>query len=105
MLTEHQINAVWRNKLAAETRCLYFGDLSTKYARQKQWITGLSFFLSSGAAATLVAKSPVAVPIALSVTTAIMTAYSIAVSLDQKVERLAKLSSSWREIAVAYDHL
>ena len=48
MLNDHQITSVWEHLLAAETRALYFGDLTSRYTAQKQWITGVSFFLSSG---------------------------------------------------------
>ena len=34
-----------------------------------------------------------------------MTAYSLASGLDRKVLTMSKLSSSWREIAAAYDRL
>ena len=54
MLTDDQIKRVWENMLAAEARSLYFGDLAARYTRRKRVITGASFFLSSGAAATLV---------------------------------------------------
>jgi hypothetical protein len=57
MLSEFQINRVWENMLAAETRSLYFGDLASRYTRKKQWITGLSFFLSFGAAASFIGKA------------------------------------------------
>lgn len=57
MLTENQIRRVWESMLAAETRALYFGDLTSRYTRRKHWITGLSFFLSCGAAATVIAKT------------------------------------------------
>jgi hypothetical protein len=58
--------------LAAETRALYFSDLATGYASQKQWITGLSFFLSSGAAATIIGRAPAWLPVVLSVVTAVV---------------------------------
>jgi hypothetical protein len=105
MLSQDQINHVWDSLLAAETRALYFSDLASTYARQKQWITGLSFFLSSGAAATLIGKLPAVVPIVLSLVTAALTAYSIATGLDRKTSTMAKLASTWREIAAAYDRL
>lgn len=105
MLTGDQINRVWDSLLAAETRALYFSDLATRYARQKQWITGLSFFLSSGAAATIIAKAPAWLPVILSVITAALTAYSIAAGLDRKTSTMVRLASSWREIAAAYDRL
>ena len=65
MLTEEQIVDVWEGRISAEVRSLYFGDLASLYTTQKQWITGASFFLSSGAAALLIAKLPVWIPIAL----------------------------------------
>jgi len=91
--------------LSAETRSLYFGDLTVRYTRQKQWITGVSFFLSSGAAAAVIGKLPSIVPAALSVIVAIATAYSMAVNLDGRVKTMAKLHSLWNEIASDYDTL
>ena len=105
MLTDDQINRVWQGMLAAETRALYFSDLATQYTRRKQLITGLSFFLSSGAAATIIARTPGWVPVVLSVVTAALTAYSIAAGLDRKTSTMVKLASSWREITAAYDRL
>jgi hypothetical protein len=104
-LTEDQTSRVWENMLAAETRALYFGDLTTQYTRQKQWITGSSFFLSSGAAATLISKAPSWVPLILAITTAILTAYAMAVNLDGRIATMAKLHSSWNQIAADYDRL
>jgi len=91
--------------LAAEARSLYFGDLASRYTHYKQWITGLSFFLSSGAAATLIGKAPEWVPIVLSLMVAGITAYSMAVGLDRKIGTMAKLHSSWSRIAQEYDRL
>jgi hypothetical protein len=105
VLTEDQIRSLWSNRLAAETRALYFSDLTALYARRKQVITGLSFFLSSGAAATLIGKSPVWVPIVLSLVTAGLNAYSVAVGLDRKMTTMVKLGSAWRQIATAYERL
>jgi hypothetical protein len=105
VLTEDRINRIWSDLLAAETRALYFSDLTTTYARRKQWITGLSFFFSSAAAATIIGKAPAWVPTLLAVVTAAMTAYSIATALDRKTSTMAKLSSAWREIASAYDRV
>jgi hypothetical protein len=65
MLNESQVNQVWENMLAAEVRALYFADLASRYTRQKQIITGLSFFLSSWAAATIIAQSSTWVPVVL----------------------------------------
>ena len=104
-LTEEQINRVWKNMLAAETRSLYFADLTTRYTRQKQWITGASFFFSSGAAATLISKASDWVPLVLAIATAVVTAYAMAVNLDGRIATMAKLHSSWNQIASAYDRL
>lgn len=104
-LTEDQTSRVWENMLAAETRSLYFADLTTQYTRQKQWITGSSFFLSSGAAATLISKAPDWVPLILAIATAIITAYAMAVNLDGRIATMAKLHSAWNQIATDYDRL
>ena len=77
VLNEFQIGRVWDNMLAAETRALYFADLASRYTRRKQWITGVSFFLSSGAAATLIGKAPPWVPIVLSIIVSVASAYSL----------------------------
>jgi hydrogenase maturation factor len=84
---------------------LYFGDLASRYTRQKQWITGLSFFLASGAAASLIGKAPEFVPTVLSLVVAGMTAYSIAVGLDRKTATMAKLHSAWNRISQEYNRL
>ena len=105
MLDEFQRIQVWENMLAAETRSLYFGDLASRYTRQKQWITGLSFFLASGAAASLIGKAPEFVPTVLSLVVAGMTAYSIAVGLDRKTATMAKLHSAWSRISQEYTRL
>jgi hypothetical protein len=105
MLTETQIADVWEGQVSAEVRALYFGDLASDYARRKQWITGLSFFLSSGAAATLIAKLPLWVPIALSIIVAVITAYAVAVNLDSKIRTMAKLHYAWNQIGNDYRRL
>ena len=105
MLNEFQTKLVWENMLAAETRSLYFGDLATQYTRRKQWITGSAFFLSSGAAATIIGKSPEWVPVVLAVIVAVATAYSMAINLDGKLGTMAKLHASWNSIAVDYSRL
>ena len=90
MLTEFQINLVWENMLAAEARSLYFGDLACRYTRWKQIITGGSFFLSSGAAAAVIGKLPLWVPVILTLGVAAATAYSMAVNLDGKIWTMGK---------------
>ena len=105
MLTQEQIESVWENMLAAEVRSLYFADLASKYTRRKQWITGLTFFFSSGAAATVIAKQPSWVPAILALLAAAITAYAIAVNLDKAAGTMVKLHSSWNQISADYDRL
>src|SRR5476651_2449766 len=105
MLSEFQTTQVWENMLAAETRALYFADLASRYTRTKQIITGLSFFLASGAAASLVGKLPQWVPLVSSAVVAILSAYSMAVGLDRKISTMAKLHSSWNLISIEYEKL
>src|SRR5580704_5369002 len=105
MLTESQIEQVWERKVGAEVRSLYFGDFANRYSRRKQIITFVTFFLSSGAAATLVGKSPSWVPLVLSILVAILTAYSLAVGLERLVRTMARLHYSWNQIATDYDRL
>jgi len=105
MLNEFQRTRAWEGLLNAETRSLYFGDLAARYTRQKQWITGVSFFFSSGAAASIIGKAPAWVPVVLALTVAAATAYSIAVNLDRRISTMAKLHSAWSKIAAEYSHL
>jgi len=105
MLNETQIKQVWENMLGAEARSFYFGDLASRYTKRKQWITGVSFFLSTGAAATIIAKASNVVPIVLSVVVAAASAYSMAVNLDSKIATMAKLRSTWNRIKIEYERL
>jgi hypothetical protein len=105
MLTESQIDDVWEGQIAAETRSLYFGDFASLFSTRKQWITGLSFFLSSGAAATLIGKLPIWFPIVLSTAVAVITAYAVAVNLDSKIRTMAKLHYAWSAVGRDYARL
>jgi hypothetical protein len=105
MLTNDQITDLWERRISAEVRSLYFGDLANLLSTRKQWITGISFFFSSGAAATLIGKGPNWIPIALSVIVAIITAYAVATNLDLKMKTMAKLQYSWAQLSHDYDHL
>jgi len=105
MLSENQITSVWERQISAEVRSLYFGELASKYARKKQVITFLVFFLSSGSAATLIAKLPAWVPITLSIIASVITAYTIAVDLDVTIRTMARFHSSWSELALGYESL
>lgn len=105
MLNEFQQTKAWEGLLNAEVRSLYFGDLASRYTRQKQWITGVSFFFSSGAAATIIGKAPEWVPLVLALTVAGATAYAMAVNLDRRISTMARLHSAWSKIATDYSHL
>ncbi|MEX2302404.1 MAG: hypothetical protein WD733_15790 [Bryobacterales bacterium] len=106
-LTEAQTGAVWTKRYEAEIRSLYFGDLATQYTVRKQRIVALSFFLSSGAAATWIARFPSASWIAagMSLIVAGLTAYSIAKNLDKAALKMAKLHAAWNQISDDYDRL
>jgi len=105
VLTEALTNRVWQRMVEAEVRSLYFADLANRYTRRKQIITGLTFFLSSGAAATIIAKAPSWVPLVLALVVAVATAYSMAVSLDRSIATMIKLHSGWNHLAVDYEYL
>lgn len=105
MLTEEQIQQVWDRRISADVYTLYFGDFASRYSQQKQWITFGSFFLSSGAAATVIAKSPWFLPAFLSVLVALATAYSVAMGLDSRIRTTAKLHYSWSQISADYARL
>jgi hypothetical protein len=104
-LTEEQTNRAWENMITAEVRAMYFADLASESVTLKQIITGVSFFLASGAAATLAAELPKVIPLAMSIVSAIATAYSMAVGLDKKSATLAKLQTTWSRLADDYEHL
>ena len=105
MLAEGEIPLVWNRMHEAEVRSLYFGEQAVRYTTLKQIITGTSFFLSSGAAATLIASFPKWIPTVLAVIVAILTAYSMAVSLDRRIGTICKLHSEWNHLNSEYEHL
>jgi hypothetical protein len=105
MLSQTEIEDVWKRQLAAEIRSLYFADLASSYTTQKKWITALSFFLSSGAAVSLLAKTPAWVPVALSLLTAGITAYSVAFGLDSRMRSMAELHSELSKLGSDYERL
>lgn len=105
MLNQSQIDQVWQNMLAAEARSYYFADLASRYTKLRQWITGTSFFLASGAAATIIGKAPSYVPVVLSLLAAAASAYSMAVNLDGKILTMSKLHSTWNRIEIEYERL
>jgi hypothetical protein len=105
MLTDSQYKSVWERQIEAEVRSLYFADLTHRFAQQRQAITFLTFFLSSGAAAILVAKLPSWVAILLSILVALLTAYSVALRLDVKISTMSKLHGEWATLAIGYEQL
>jgi hypothetical protein len=104
-LTDMQANEVWKKRYEAEVRSFYFADLAAKYVRRKQIMAGVSFFFSSGAAATVLGKLPTWIPVILAVVSAIATAYSLAVSLDSCIANLTKSHWQWNQIFEEYDSL
>lgn len=104
-LTEHQAARIWEERAEAEVRSLYFADLAASDVRLKQIINGVSFFLSSGAAATVVAKLPSAIPVGLALVAALAMAYSIAVNLDKRAAALVKLHCQWNHLSMDYEGL
>ncbi len=105
MLAEGEVKRVWERMVEAEVRSFYFADLASQFTQRKQIITGISFFLSSGAAASLIAKAPTLLPILLSVAVALASAYSIAVGLDRRIKTLTKLHCEWNQLSSDYEHL
>src|ERR1700676_4385818 len=105
MLTEYQANRVWERMLEAEARSLYFGDLAVTYTRRKQIITATSFFLSSGAAATMIAKMQKYFPIFPALIVELTAAYSLAVNLDRSIVTMTKLHCQWNQLSADYEHL
>jgi len=103
-LTENQTNRVWQLMIEAEVRSYYFGDLASSFTKRKQLVTGLSFFLSSGAAATLAAKLFWA-PLAMAIAAAVLSAWSIAVELDKRAAAMAQLHYQWNVLSADYERL
>ena len=104
-LSKEQIDDIWNRRLNAETYSYYFGDLASRYSRIKQAITFITFFLASGAVASIVGKLPSWVPAILPAIVALASAYSVATSLDSKIRAMAKLYYSWLQISDEYTQL
>ena len=106
MLNDFQRKQVWEGMLSAETRALYFADLARQYTTRKQWISGLSFFLSSAVAVSLFTRVPQVNALTIGAfIVGVLNAYSIAVGLDRKIGTMVKLHSTWQAIATEYNHL
>lgn len=104
-LPQNQTELIWKKMLEAEVRSLYFGDLAASYTKRKQVITGASFFLSSGAAATLAAQMPHWIPLFFTAVTAILASYAMAVGLDKKALAMSRLHSDWNHLSADYRRL
>ena len=105
MLTDAQVDDIWKRMVKAEVRSLYYADLASSYAREKRFITFVTFFSSSAAVATIVAKLHPAIPGCLSVIGALLAAYSIAMGLDKRAETLMKLHHQWNALYAEYFRL
>ncbi|MDQ2901218.1 MAG: hypothetical protein M3Y07_15680 [Acidobacteriota bacterium] len=66
---------------------------------------GSVFFLSSGAAATIIAKAPSWIPLVLALVVAGAKAYLMALNLDSRISTMAKLHAAWTRIANEYSRL
>lgn len=105
MLTENEVGRIWQRMVEAEVRSIYFADLAARYTKRKQIITGVSLFLSSGAAATVISTAPKWIPAILALVVAILMAYSIAVNLDGRISTLSKLHYEWNRLDAEYERL
>jgi hypothetical protein len=105
MLTQPQIDTLWQDKMCAEARANYFGELATREGTIKRWITGSTFFLSSAAVVTLMSKMPSWVPIVLSISIAVVNGYTIAVNQDGKLKTLGRLHIQWLQLEHDYNRL
>ena len=105
LLRHEQLREVWDRLIAAETRTYYFGDLAGFYSHQRQIVTFLSFFVSSSAVASVLAKRPSWIPVVLSLIVALANAYSLVFNLDLKMRIMAELNQSWSEVAFGYERI
>lgn len=90
--------------LAAEMRSLYFGELATRATSKKQWVTGSSLLLSSGAAAAFLTELPSWIASAMALVVAGLSAYCFA-RLDPAVVALVQLHAAWGRIHDDYESL
>jgi len=105
MLNDFQLDAVWSDMLAAETRAYYFADLAARLRRRKQWITGGVLMLSSGAAVTFIAEMPRWIASGMSLVVTALTIYVVSAGLDDEGLKLQDLHSAWSRIHDDYEHL
>lgn len=105
MLNEADRGRVWEYKYEAEVRSYYFADLASRYTKKKQRVVGLSFVLSSAAAASLWAELPWYVAAFMALVVASLNGYSIAVGLDKAALTTSRLHASWNKLASDYELL
>ncbi|MGN6592279.1 MAG: hypothetical protein ACTHJX_05200 [Terriglobales bacterium] len=105
MLNEAQLDELWRDMLAAETRSYYFADLAQRVTRRKQWITGSILLLSSGAAVSLMSEMSRWVASSMSLVVAGLTVYTVSTGLDGQTLKLQDLHSAWSRIHDDYRRL
>jgi hypothetical protein len=105
MLSEAQLDEIWGDMLAAETRSYYFADLAERVTRRKQWITGSILLLSSGAAVSLMSEMSRWVASLMSLVIAGLTIYTVSTGLDEQALKLQGLHSDWSRIHDDYRHL
>jgi hypothetical protein len=105
MLSEAQLDELWRDMLAAETRSYYFADLAERVTRRKQWITGSILLLSSGAAVSLMSEMSRWVASSMSLVIAGLTVYTVSTGLDEQTLKLQGLHSDWNRIHDDYRRL
>jgi hypothetical protein len=105
MLTEAQIETVWQNKMEAEARACYFGELANRESTIKRGIVVFTFIGSSGAVVTLLSNAPHILPILLSVAIAVLSGYATATNQDGKIKTLGRLHVEWLRLEQDYGRL
>lgn len=105
MLTQHQIETLWQNKMAAEARSCYFGELASSESKLKRIISFITFIASSGAVVTLLSKGPTCLAAGLSLLIAITSGYTTATNQDGKIKTLGHLHLEWLRLEHDYDRL
>lgn len=93
----------------AEVRANYFAELSSKCYQNQRLLTGMTFFVSSGAVATFAFKvvaesAPWLLP-CLSLAAAALSAYNYATQTQKTAIEAADLHSKWSKLASEFERL
>ena len=104
-LTDQEAGDVWTRAQEAHVRSLYFGELAARRTRLKQLMNAATFFLSSGAAVSILSNLPPGWAAAMAAIVAATTACSVAFNLEKTAAAMADLHSSWNYLANDYDRL